>query len=151
MDALPTAEVYLRQGRIYVAPEHRTQYGFGLSGEPVLDLPDDADDSSLGAAVRAALAASRTDFILDRAERNKVPPVQATARARSWSQFIKGARALHVTQRDDGSVHVVGFAESEGTPSVAPSSGPGSMTDAQLGRLVRRVAEDTPKHSGRKP
>jgi hypothetical protein len=144
-----TADIYFRRGRVYVTARHLMEPGFWQQGEPAYDLSVDAPAEELGQAVLAALAGSLESMTYDPSDRNRWPPVQRLAKARSWSAFVKGTR--HVTvERDAASLRVQAPSDNGDAPDAAGSVPAGTPPSA-LWQTVQKLSASALPHSGRQP
>ena len=92
--------LYFRNGQYLVQPLFELPTGLSVAGEPVRVLGADASASDLGEAVQQSLGfakavASRPTY---GANGSKPDPLLAAAQAKSWSAFMKSARACTLAQ-----------------------------------------------------
>ena len=103
------AAVYALPDAFVVVANHHTQAGFWLAGQPVTRLHSTATDAELGAAVRAALSASRADLpVPSRAEYPAhLRELAAAAGVTTWAALDKAARLCTVEEGVSGVVKVM--------------------------------------------
>ena len=103
------AAVYALPDAFVVVANHQTEAGFWLAGRPVARLVSTATDAEIGAAVRAALSASRrglpTPTRADFAAH--VRDLATAAGQRTWAALEKAARLCTVEELTGGVLKVV--------------------------------------------
>lgn len=92
---VPSCGVYFRNDVVLVIPDHHTETGLGIAGDPVFKLPPAPGAAELGRAVQEALLASAAakPATLDAGG----DAVLAATGFRSWSEMERGARHLSIT------------------------------------------------------
>jgi hypothetical protein len=95
----------LRGDRLIVSSSSQTKDGFWISNGSFEILPADHPDEELGAAVLRMLDASRTGVRTPDLRRSPSPftPVLEALGVRSWAEYARGVRHVHIERRD----HVV--------------------------------------------
>jgi len=96
--ATQQASVDARGSSVFVIPISKDPDGIGWFSEPVRTLDERASAEALGAAVREALGLSLT--VASRGTDSLGPTLRA-AGVRSWAQYVKGLRSVHVAREGD--------------------------------------------------
>lgn len=99
------AMVYLRQGRLYFEPLHRTVWetaGYGIAAEPVTSLEASAAPEALGRALRETLGHCRVEVPVPPEGTNLTAPLQRAMKVRSYRATLMGTRACSVYRLPEG-------------------------------------------------
>ena len=138
------AAVFARKSDFLFEPNNQTTIGIWLSADPVQLIPRAASQEELGAAARAALAASRRGVPLDPASGRGFPSsLLRVAGVRSWNalqrtaarcQLEGGGSTIRIvpcrnggTKGDDSGYHSL---------DELAVAGPAAATDAELGAAL---------------
>lgn len=100
------ATAYRRKGHFFVHASSRTTDGVWILTEPCVKLSEDCSDRDLGAAARAAVAASRTGVPHPQTWSGLLDPLLRQAGVKTWSAFAKTATCAEI-EEDGGKASVI--------------------------------------------
>lgn len=144
----PSAAVYQLKDRILVHPWQQTTTGLGMSSEPYVALPLDADAAALGNCVLAALAESGKTVPHPASAKGLAAPRLKAAGVKSEKAFQAGSRSVMVERagkliRIEPSRNGGTTGDSKGfepLPELAASL-PASASPDAVGAAIRAVLE----------
>lgn len=142
---MKSAAVYRRGGKIIIHPSSTTVTGIGVATPPFLVFSSEADDKSLGAAVRSSLVMSLSNLPHPADWSSISKPLLEAADVKTWSTFVRGTSSCDVVD-DGGGITLTplmnrgarhGF-QSAGAQERSISS---EISDEELGDAVRKALE----------
>jgi hypothetical protein len=95
------ASIYERDGKWYVRPKGYTVTGLWIGTSPLIELDARDTRDRKGEAVLGALSASQHGIPTPSDGNTVAVPLLEAAKVRSWSEFMKKARSVHVEREGE--------------------------------------------------
>lgn len=96
------AQIYLRDGRLFIFASSCSTSGFLFASGALQTLDANKDSKLIGHAVLAALAESHSDMPAPKDPKSITKPLLKASGVKSWTSFAKGAKYISVSCDDDG-------------------------------------------------